>query len=141
MLDSKFFRELAKDVVPMFRKHTFMDALDVKGKKFKRYSTKYGEAKRSGILKRQATEFANSTAPVLSSDLLRDYKLTKTMQSGFQIGFPTQGGKVLSLAKMGRIISTNADPLPKSVDNFIMKEAEKFVKKKLGKIKGRTFNI
>ena len=36
--DLKFFIDLAKDVVPMFRKHTFMDALDVKGKKFKKYS-------------------------------------------------------------------------------------------------------
>ncbi len=35
MLDGKFFIGLAKDVVPMFRKHTFMDALDVKGKSLK----------------------------------------------------------------------------------------------------------
>ena len=35
MLDLKFFLELSKDVVPMFRKHTFMDALDVKGKSLK----------------------------------------------------------------------------------------------------------
>ena len=39
MLDRKFFLELSKDVVPMFRKHTFMDALDDKGKKYKGYST------------------------------------------------------------------------------------------------------
>ena len=141
MLDGKFFIGLAKDVVPMFRKHTFMDALDVKGKKFKRYSTKYGEAKRSGILKRQATEFANSTAPVLSSDLLRDYKLVKITSSGFQFGFPTQGGKVINLAKMGRVISSEADPIPKELDKFVMKQADKYVNKRLGKIKGRTFNI
>ena len=141
MLDGKFFRELAKDVVPMFRKHTFMDALDVKGKKFKRYSAKYGEAKRTGRLKRQATEFANSTAPVLSSDLLRDYKLIKTMQSGFQFGFTAQGGKVLNLAKMGRVISSEADPISNKLSKFIMKEANRYVKKRLGKIKGRTFNI
>ncbi len=141
MLDGKFFIGLAKDVVPMFRKHTFMDALDVKGKKFKRYSTKYGEAKRSGILKRQATEFANSTAPVLSSDLLRDYKLVKITSSGFQFGFPTQGGKVINLAKMGRVISSEADPIPKKLDKFVMKQADKYVNKRLGKIKGRTFNI
>ena len=141
MLDGKFFIGLAKDVVPMFRKHTFMDALDVKGKKFKRYSTKYGEAKWSGILKRQATEFANSTAPVLSSDLLRDYKLVKITSSGFQFGFPTQGGKVINLAKMGRVISSEADPIPKKLDKFVMKQADKYVNKRLGKIKGRTFNI
>ena len=141
MLDSKFFKQIARDVVPMFRKHTFMDALDVKGKKFKAYSTKYGQAKRTGKLKRQATEFANSTAPVLSSDLLRDYKFIKTIQSGFQFGFPTQGGKVLNLARMGRVISTDADPIPKKLENFIMKEATKYVQRKLDKNKGGTFNI
>ena len=57
MLDTKFFLELSKDVVPMFRKHTFIDALDVKGKKFKVYSTDYGIAKRSGKMFRQASEF------------------------------------------------------------------------------------
>ncbi len=164
MLDGKFFIGLAKDVVPMFRKHTFMDALDVKGKKFKRYSTypskwasmgmkksarglipkggiSYAEAKKTGQMKRQATEFANSTAPVLSSDLLRDYKLVKITSSGFQFGFPTQGGKVINLAKMGRVISSEADPIPKKLDKFVMKQADKYVNKRLGKIKGRTFNI
>ena len=42
---------------------------------------------------------------------------------------------------MGRVISKTGKALPTTVENFIMKEAEKFVKKKLGKIKGRTFNI
>ena len=141
MLDSKFFLELSKDVVPMFRKHTFMDALDVKGKKFKGYSTDYGIAKRSGKMFRQATEFANSRAPILSSDLLRDYKLIGTSSSGFKFGFATQGGKVNSLAKMGRVISTESKPIPDKIEKFIMKKADKYVKKELGKIKGRTFNI
>ena len=141
MLDAKFFLELSKKVVPMFRKHTFMDALDVKGKKFKIYSTDYGIAKRSGKLFRQATEFKNTTAPVLSSDLLRDYKLQGTSSSGFKFGFATQGGKVDNLAKMGRIISTEAKPIPDKIAKFIMSEADKYVDKKFSKIKGRTFNI
>ena len=141
MLDAKFFLELSKKVVPMFRKHTFMDALDVKGKKFKNYSTDYGIAKRSGKLFRQATEFKNTTAPVLSSDLLRDYKLQGTSSSGFKFGFATQGGKVDNLAKMGRIISTEAKPIPDKIAKFIMSEADKYVDKKFSKIKGRTFNI
>ena len=94
MLDRKFFLELSKDVVPMFRKHTFINALDVNGKKFKGYSTDYGISKRSGTMFRQASEFKNSTAPVLSSDLLRDYKLQGTSSSGFKFGFATRGGRV-----------------------------------------------
>ena len=141
MLDRRFFLELSKDVVPMFRKHTFMDALDVKGKKFKGYSTDYGIAKRSGKMFRQASEFKNTTAPVLSSDLLRDYKLQGTSSTGFKFGFATQGGKVDSLAKMGRVISSESKPIPDKIAKFIMKEADKYVLRKLGKIKGGTFNI
>ena len=141
MLDRKFFLELSKDVVPMFRKHTFIDALDIKGKKFKGYSTDYGIAKRSGKMFRQATEFKNTTAPILSSDLLRDYKLQGTSSSGFKFGFATRGGRVEHLAKMGRVISSESKPIPDKIAKFVMTEANKYVKKELGKIKGRTFNI
>ena len=141
MLDRKFFLELSKDVVPMFRKHIFIDALDVNGKKFKRYSTGYGISKRTGKMFRQATEFANTKAPVLTSDLLRDYKLQGTSSSGFKFGFTTQGGRVEHLAKMGRVISSESKPIPDKIAKFIMKEANKYVKKELGKIKGGTFNI
>ena len=141
MLDRKFFFELSKDVVPMFRKHTFMDALDVKGKKFKGYSEKYKESKRSGRMFRQATEFKDSTAPILTSDLLRDWKLQGTSATGFSFGTATQGGKIANLAKLGRIISTDSNPLPKKIEKFIMNQATKYVKKRLGKIKGRTINI
>ena len=141
MLDRKFFLELSKDVVPMFRKHTFINALDVNGKKFKGYSTDYGIAKRTGKMFRQATEFKNTTAPVLSSDLLRDYKLQGTSSSGFKFGFATRGGRVEHLAKMGRVISSESKPIPDKIAKFVMSEADKYVTKELGKIKGGTFNI
>jgi len=141
MLDAPFFFKVGPDVVAKFRKHTFMNALDVKGRKFKGYSQGYGIAKRTGKLRRQATEFANSTAPVLTSDLLRDWTMRKTSASGFTFGTLAHGGKVDSLAKLGRIISTEAKPIPDKIEKFIMAEADKYVKRKLGKIKGRTFNI
>ena len=118
-----------------------MDALDIKGNKFKRYSTEYGEAKRTGKLRRQATEFANSTAPVLTSDLLRDWTMRKTSTSGFTFGTLAHGGKVDHLAKLGRVISTEAKPIPDKIAKYVMDQADKYVMKKLGKIKGRTFNI
>ena len=141
MLDRKFFLELSKDVVPMFRKHTFIDALDVKGNKFKGYSTDYGISKRSGKMFRQATEFKDSTAPILSSDLLRDYKLQGTSILEFKFGFATRGGRVEHLAKLGRVISSESKPIPDKIAKFVMTEANKYVKKELGKIKGGTFNI
>ena len=42
-LDPKFFFKIGPEVVAKFRNHTFMKALDVKGRKFKNYSAKYGE--------------------------------------------------------------------------------------------------
>tara|TARA_Y100001938_G_scaffold123014_1_gene171922 strand:+ start:298 stop:741 length:444 start_codon:yes stop_codon:yes gene_type:complete len=139
--DTKFFIQLAKDVVPMFRKHTFMDALDVKGRKFKRYSDNYGKAKRTGGLFRQASEFKDSTAPVLTSDLLRDWKLQGTSSTGFTFGTAAQGGKITNLQRLGRVISTDKEPVPKKISKHIMKQADKYVQSRLNKIKGRTFNI
>ena len=140
MIDKKFFK-IGANVVAKFREHTFTKALDINGKKFKGYSTKYGANKRANKLKRQATEFANSTAPVLSSDLLRDWKLLKVTNNGFSFGTKSFGDRVEHLAKMGRVISKNGKALPKDIERFLMREADKYVKNKLGKIKGATINM
>ena len=140
MIDKKFFK-IGANVVARFREHTFNKALDINGRKFKGYSAKYGADKRGNKLKRQATEFANSTAPVLSSDLLRDWKLRKVTDSGFSFGTVAFGDKVKHLAKMGRVISKENKALPDSVAKYLMDQADKYVKKELKKIKGGTFNI
>ena len=140
MIDKKFFK-IGANVVSKFRKHTFEDALDINGKKFKGYSPEYGADKRGNKLKRQATEFANSTAPVLSSDLMRDWKLRKVTNSGFSFGTVAFGDRVKHLAKRGRVISKESKALPDKVEKFLMREADKYVKKELGKVKGGTFNI
>lgn len=140
MIDKKFFK-IGANVVAKFREHTFEKALDINGKKFKGYSAKYGADKRGNKLKRQATEFANSTAPVLSSDLLRDWKLQKVTNSGFSFGTVAFGDRVKHLAKRGRVISKESKALPDKVEKFLMREADKYVKRKLGKTKGGTFNI
>tara|TARA_Y100000310_G_scaffold318014_1_gene371594 strand:+ start:293 stop:739 length:447 start_codon:yes stop_codon:yes gene_type:complete len=148
MLDAKFFFKIGPEVVAKFRKHTFMDALDIKGNKFPNYnkspaSIKYGEAKRSGKLFRQATEFANSTAPVLTTDLLRDWTMRKTSASGFTFGTLAHGGKVNHLAKLGRVISTEAKPIPGHIEKYIIKEANKYAKKQWKKEaeKDQTWNM
>ena len=140
MIDRKFFK-IGANVVAKFREHTFEKALDINGKKFKGYSAKYGIAKRANKLKRQASEFANSTAPVLSSDLLRDWKLRKVTNNGFSFGTVAFGDRVKHLAKMGRVISRDSKALPDKVEKFLMREAEKYVQGKLNKVKGGTFNI
>ena len=141
MLDYKFFFKLQDDVVPMFRKHTFMKALDVFGKPFKKYSAAYEKSKKAGKIFRQASEFKDSRAPVLTSDLLKDWKLWGTTLTGFKFGTMDFGGTVESLANKGRVISSEKKPLPDHISRFIMKRANSYVTKKLGKIKGKKINI
>ena len=127
MLDKKFFRELAQNVVNMYRNHIFDKGLDVKGKKFKSYSKEYGESKRAKKFKRQANEFANKTSPVLTGDLFRDFKLKRIKGDGFSFGTVSHGGKVIGLGKLGRDISTSKTPIPSNIAKFIVKEAEDYI--------------
>ena len=148
MIDKKFFK-IGANVVAKFRKHTFEKALDINGKKFKGYFdkdgqlSKYGINKRANKLKRQASNLtaAAPTAPILSSDLLRDWKLRKVTNNGFSFGTTAFGDRVEHLAKKGRVISKDGKALPKDIANYLMKEADRYVEKKLGKIKGDTINI
>tara|TARA_R110002020_G_scaffold60133_3_gene163243 strand:- start:726 stop:1262 length:537 start_codon:yes stop_codon:yes gene_type:complete len=127
-------------------------AKDINGKKFKGYSTNgskwvtinvnksfkknapkegysYKKAKEGDMFKRQSSSFKDSTNPVLSGDLLRDYSLIKTMSNGFQIGWTTFGARVEHLRKMGRVLTTSAKPLPDKVFKYLTTEANKYIKK------------
>ena len=141
MLDKKFFLKVGPNVRDRYRKHIFQDAKDVYGKPFDEYSTKYGERKRANKFKRQASQYAGSTAPVLTSDLLRDYSLIKTLRGGFQIGWVSQGFKVKSLEKQGRVLTAPDQPLPKDEIKFLDREANKYIKKGLGKSKTTRHRI
>ena len=132
MLDLKFFLRVGPNVRDRYRDHIFEDAKDVFGKPFKKYTSKYGQNKRANKFNRQASKYANSRAPVLTSDLLRDYSLIKTMRKGFQIGWTTLGARVEWLKKMGRVLTTPKQPLPKGVINYLDKEANRYIKKRLG---------
>ena len=141
MLDKIFFLKVAPNVRDRYREHIFKKALDVFGKPFKAYTSKYGQAKRANKFKRQASQYANSNAPVLTSDLLRDYSLIKTMTNGFQIGWITLGARVEALKKMGRVLTTPQQPLPDGVISYLSKEAHGYIKKKLGPNKTTTYKI
>ena len=149
MLDNKFFRKISADVVMNYRKHIFdpagggSKAKQVDGKSYPSYSPNYkkstGNLKVNG--KPQHKKFKSSNAPVLTGDLLRDYGFQKYMTNGFSLGFKTEGAKVKRLAELGRVLSSERIPIPKSVAKFILLEANKYVMKELNKIKGGTFNV
>ena len=94
---------------------------------------------------RQASAFKDSTAPVLSSDLARDFKAFKSHSTGFGFGSISQKGKVEQLAKMGRVITTRQKPLPDKCSALLMKELDKDVrgafKKIRKKLSGKKINI
>ena len=151
MLDAKFWRKTGIDVVACYRRHIFdpegggKKATDIDGSDYPRYSNKYELAKRTGKLKRQATKFKDSNAPVLTSDLLRAFKSFKSYNSGFGFGAITHKGQVKNLAKKGRVLYKAGKPLPKQCEEFLMKEMDDTVKgafKKLRrKIKRKKINI
>ena len=156
MLDKEFFNELGKDVRDMYRKLIFdpagggAKAKDVYGKDYKDYSSGYREAKRSGTLvgedgTPQHKKFKNSTAPVLTGQLMNSFDTMKASNKGFGFGTITQRGKVKKLANMGRVVFANEKPVPDEVAEFIMKEMTKDVKgafKKIRKkIKRKKINI
>ncbi len=140
MLDTKFFLRVGPNARDRYRKHIFQDGKDVFGKPFKTYSKEYGERKRANKFKRQASQYAGSKAPVLTSDLLRDFSLIKTTSGGFQLGFTTYGARVKHLKKMGRVLSASNQPLPDGVIKYLSKEARLYINKKLPKGK-KTYRI
>ena len=148
MLDAKFFLKVGPNVRDRYRKHIFKDAKDVYGKPFKEYKKNkkgisvYVQRKRANKFKRQSSQYAGSTAPVLTSDLLRDYSLIKPPnRKGFQIGWITLGARVESLKKQGRVLTAPDQPLPKDEIKFLDREAHKYIKKGLGKSKTTIHKI
>ena len=150
MLDKGFFSILVKELPMQYRKYIFdpagngAKAKNVMGGDYPQtYSEPYGTNKKARLLKRQHRKFGGSFAPVATGDLFRDSKAENTglLSDGMGYGFITDMGKVKSLAKSGRPISTESRPLPKPVEKWIMAEADKYAKKQWAKNKGGTYNI
>ena len=153
MLNHKFFRKVGTQIRDAYRTHIFTKALDINDKKFDGYSTRgskwvtinvrkpfkknapkkgysYKQAKEGGMLKRQQTKYANSTAPLLSGDLLNDFgTIYNTSPTGFEIGWSKEGAKVDWLKGMKRLLSTKEQALPKAVAKLLEVETDKFINK------------
>ena len=141
MLDKRFFRQLAPNVVNMYRIHTFEKGLDVDGNKFKDYTPEYARRKRSGNIKRQSSQFKDRVTPVLTGDLFRDFKVIKVKPDSFAFGTVAHGGKVQGLNKMGRKLSTSSTPIPKNIQEFIDKEASNYCDRRFRKEKDKKWDL
>ena len=155
MLDNKFFERVGPVARDLYRKHIFTKAKDVFGKTFKGYSTRgskwvtmnvkdqykknapkkgysYAQAKQGNMLRRQRSKYRNSTAPVVSGDLLNDFgSYFDTKDDRLQFGWSIQGAKVKWLAKMGRVLTSKKQALPKSVINYLLQAATRYVRRKM----------
>ena len=93
---------------------------------------------------RQDAASAGSSAPYLTGDLMRDFKLIKKPNDkGFSFGTTSYGGRVKNLAKNKRVISKDKKPLPDKIEKFVIKQAVKYVLEEVLKkeIKGKPIRI
>ena len=148
MIDRSFYKKYAQDIVNEYRKYIFgttsggSNAKNVYGNDYPgTYSEPYGTNKKNKSLPKRNAKYAGSNAPVLTGGLMNDFQGIDMLPDGFKFGTPTRGGVVKNLDRLKRTISSNKKPIPEKVEDFIIDLAEKYVLKKLGKIKGGTFNI
>ena len=114
-----FFNELGLEIVKDFRKEVFIGGKMVTGGNFPSYSPKYRALKDTGNIKRQASQFKSGERPILTADLVKDFKLQGSSPNGFQIGTISHGSKVEGLNRMKRYISTEEQPLTKKNEKKI----------------------
>ena len=131
MLDRRFFTNLGIKVRNDVRKRIFEKAEDVKGSKFKTYSTEYAKQKRKGNGRRQDPKYANSRAPVFTGDLKDDLTVVRPTNNSVQVGWTKEGGKIKALNKLGRFITTPNQPFPEGTIRMIMREVRTETKKKV----------
>ena len=142
MLDREFFTKLGANVRDKYRKHIFAKARDVYSKSFKGYTQDYKKYKSKGDNFRQMREYANTHAPVFTGDLLRDYGMIgKPTNTGFKIGWASQGAKIKWLKKLGRVLTSPEQPLPRGIIQYIQTQGHSYIKKKLGPNKTTTYKI
>ena len=134
MLDRKWFSDVGKEIREAYRTHIFTKGLDVNDKPFSsNYNPKYKALKKAGKLPRQRGKPSKIYAPMVSTDLLRDFgKIWKVTDTGFEMGWAAYGGRVESLRKQGRELTTKEDALPKSIVKNLSQLADKEIKRKLG---------
>ena len=135
MLDKQWFSEVGKVIRKAYRTHVFTKGLDVNDKPFSSNykNPKYKALKQAGKLPRQRGKPSKVYAPMVSTDLLRDFgKVYKVTDTGFEMGWAAYGGRVESLRKQGRELTTKEDALPKSIVKNLSQLADKEIKRKLG---------
>ena len=110
---------------------------DVKGRKFKGYTTAYKAAKKARKFERQSS-VSDRPDLTLTDDMLQDLQVVKATQNGVTIGFPSEAGKVHGNADHGRHLSTARTPIPAKAAKELKQRLDVKIKSNLNKVSGRT---
>ena len=132
----RIWNEIGKNARDMYRDYIFEKGRNVYGGKWwgGKYSPDYAVAKKTGNLKFQAEAYKNKVTAVLSGATQKDARHLKAGRNGFEIGFPSMGGRVASLRRRkprDGALTSEDQPLPEPVVNFIRKQYSMKVKKAL----------
>ena len=144
LFNSDFFDDLGNNLVNQYRHYIFdkTSPRDAYGKPFKEYSAGYKKSKNTGKMFRQDSSYANSKAPILTGDLLNDFGSHFVVKNnGVELGWASQGAKIEWLKKMGRVLTSKDQPLPKGVIQYIQTQAHTDINKRLGPNKTTTYKI
>ena len=123
LFDRTAFRHFETVVSNEYRKVTF-DKSNPKmsnDKKFPNYSKSYGIRKTGNKLKRQDGGYTNSTAPVVSGDLMIDTKSDfNVKEQAIYIGWTAHAYKLEHLRKNGRFLTSHTHPINPRVIKKLM---------------------
>ena len=136
MFNKAFYNIIGTIAINEYRKITY-DKSNPKmadDRSFPKYSKSYETRKKSNKLKRQNSQYAQSTAPVVSGDLLLDTQHTVSPEdNAIYIGWTSHAYKLDHLRKMGRILTSKSNPINPNVIKKIMPSLNKELKRTMPK--------
>ena len=146
--DTKFFTQLGKIVVKKHKSHIQNKKIDVRGKGFAPYTKAYERRKKNGnAVKSGQKQKSFSTTPdlTLTGDMFKSFKFLKSDSKGFKYGITDSKqanklignqfgsfGKNINRSKK-RLVSTESQPLPKDLQEMVMKEMSKQIVRQISK--------
>ena len=124
LFGKEFYNRLAGVAVNEYRKITFDKSSPKMANKqpFPKYTSKsYQNRKQTNKLKRQDSSYANSTAPVVSGDLMIDTKSDfNVKEQAIYIGWTAHAYKLEHLRKNGRFLTSHTHPINPRVIKKLM---------------------
>ena len=137
LFDTQAYRIFESIIVNEYRKITF-DVTNPKmadKKKFPKYTSKsYENRKKANLLKRQDSSYSNSTAPLVTGDLMRDTNSTFSVKDeSVYIGWSAHAYKLDHLRNNDRILTSRQHPINPNVIKKVMPSFNKELKRRMPK--------